>query len=322
MSQVIKLWDGTALPDVETLTGNSGGAIGPSGGNINVVGDGTTISIVGNPGTSTLTASFIGSTDISITGDTGGAQTGDAFTFSGGTTGLSFGGAADVFTLTFAGITANGGTVSLATDATASTVNIGTGAGAKTVQLGSTNTTSSLALRYGTADFTLASATGTVMNALDTGEITYPLQPAFAAYPSAQIDNVTGDGTLYKIIYNTELFDQNGDFNTGTSEFTAPVTGRYFFSYVGSVGGLTAAHTLGVGQLVTSDHTYTATYMNYASTAGAGASNGIYIASSSWIVPMDAGDIAYTNIGVFNGTKVVDIYAGDVNACFTGYLVC
>ena len=63
MSQITKLFDGTILPDVETLTGNSGGAVGPTGGNINVVGDTTTINIVGNPGTSTLTASLTGGTN-------------------------------------------------------------------------------------------------------------------------------------------------------------------------------------------------------------------------------------------------------------------
>lgn len=43
-----------------TLTGNSGGAVSPDGfGNINVVGDATTINIAGNPGTSTLTASVL-----------------------------------------------------------------------------------------------------------------------------------------------------------------------------------------------------------------------------------------------------------------------
>jgi len=41
------------------LTGNSGGGVGPTAQNIYVVGDGTTITIVGNPGTSTLTASLI-----------------------------------------------------------------------------------------------------------------------------------------------------------------------------------------------------------------------------------------------------------------------
>ena len=42
---------------VETITGNSGGAVGPNGAfNINIVGSGT-ISVVGNPGTNTLTIS-------------------------------------------------------------------------------------------------------------------------------------------------------------------------------------------------------------------------------------------------------------------------
>lgn len=44
---------------VATLTGNSGGSVGPTGGTINVVG-GTDITVVGNPGTSTLTISATG----------------------------------------------------------------------------------------------------------------------------------------------------------------------------------------------------------------------------------------------------------------------
>ena len=63
----------TGSGDTETLTGNSGGAVGPSAGNINVVGDATTITIAGNPGTHTLTASVTGSVGQTITGDTGGA---------------------------------------------------------------------------------------------------------------------------------------------------------------------------------------------------------------------------------------------------------
>lgn len=41
--------------NTETLTGNSGGAVPPTANNINVVGDGTYITTVGTPGTSTLT---------------------------------------------------------------------------------------------------------------------------------------------------------------------------------------------------------------------------------------------------------------------------
>lgn len=57
----------------ETLTGNTGGAVSPSANNINVVGDATTITIAGNPGTHTLTASVTGAVGQTITGDSGGA---------------------------------------------------------------------------------------------------------------------------------------------------------------------------------------------------------------------------------------------------------
>jgi hypothetical protein len=55
----VKFSSGGISP-IETLTGNSGGAVGPTAGNtINFVGDGTTINIAGNPGTNTLTVNVI-----------------------------------------------------------------------------------------------------------------------------------------------------------------------------------------------------------------------------------------------------------------------
>lgn len=70
---------GVTASEVDTLTGNSGGAVGPDGSNnINVVGDGTTITISGNPGTSTLTASVIpGSLIVTVTGNSGGTVSPD-----------------------------------------------------------------------------------------------------------------------------------------------------------------------------------------------------------------------------------------------------
>jgi hypothetical protein len=51
---------GVGSGNIESLTGNSGGAVDPDGlGNVNIVGDGTTIDIVGTPGTNTLTVSQI-----------------------------------------------------------------------------------------------------------------------------------------------------------------------------------------------------------------------------------------------------------------------
>jgi hypothetical protein len=56
MSQAGRFVTAGSLGAVETLTGNSGGAVGPTAGNINVVGTGS-ITVTDNPGTSTLTIS-------------------------------------------------------------------------------------------------------------------------------------------------------------------------------------------------------------------------------------------------------------------------
>jgi hypothetical protein len=57
----------------ETLTGNTGGPVPPTANNINVVGDGTTITTAGNPATSTLTISVAGGVATTYDCNTGSA---------------------------------------------------------------------------------------------------------------------------------------------------------------------------------------------------------------------------------------------------------
>ena len=72
----------SGMSNVDTLTGNTGGAVGPDGlNNINVVGDGTTIEVAGDAGTNTLTISAIGGSGVTIDGDSGSA-TGSTITFT------------------------------------------------------------------------------------------------------------------------------------------------------------------------------------------------------------------------------------------------
>jgi hypothetical protein len=59
---------------VDTLTSNTGGAVSPLAGNINVVGDGVTITGIGNPGAHTITLSAVATGEVStLTGNSGGA---------------------------------------------------------------------------------------------------------------------------------------------------------------------------------------------------------------------------------------------------------
>ena len=58
------------------------------------------------------------------------------------------------------------------------------------------------------------------------GHITNALQPAFLAKLSSDITNIAKDGSV-TIVFDTEIFDQNADYNNSNGYFTAPVTGRY-----------------------------------------------------------------------------------------------
>lgn len=86
MSQILfSIPGGSPGTIVQTLTGNSGGAVGPTGNNINVVGSGN-MTVTGNPGTSTLTVTISNSPSFSgtVTAGTGfTATTGDVTVTSG-----------------------------------------------------------------------------------------------------------------------------------------------------------------------------------------------------------------------------------------------
>ena len=246
-----------------------------------------------------------------------------------------------------ANVTLNGGTCNIGSDATSGAINIGTGAAARTTTigngtgatsivldcgtgplnlgtnaiartttLGNTTGASVLALKYGTGYFTLASATGTVMSALDTGEITYPLQSAFLANLSATTGNVTGTGTIYTIVFDTELFDQNSDYNNGTGTFTAPVTGIYSFYTSVSVPNCTVAFEIGVS-IVTTAKTYSTVLQRAASTQN-------WNASVSTLAKMTAADTAIVRVYITGEAGDTDkVYGNAVPTTrFSGQLVC
>ena len=149
-----------------------------------------------------------------------------------------------------------------------------------------------------------------------SGERTMPLQPAFLVTVASTISNVTGDGTAYTIVYDSEVYDQSGDMTTTT--FTAPVTGRYMLIFQGSVDGLTSSHTEGLWQLVTSNRTYSAAIDPYFSR---NASSGRYTYRICIVADMDSSDTSTSVLTISGGTKVVDVYQ-DVETYFSGALIC
>jgi len=66
---------------------------------------------------------------------------------------------------------------------------------------------------------------------IDTvGIITKPLQPCVLVHPSDDTQNpAISPGSWWTVVFDTERFDQNGDFSSNT--FTAPVTGKYLINF-------------------------------------------------------------------------------------------
>lgn len=60
-----------------------------------------------------------------------------------------------------------------------------------------------------------------------TGAVTMPSQPAFLAKLSTAQNNIVPTTIANVVQFDTEIFDQNADFDTSNYRFVAPVTGRY-----------------------------------------------------------------------------------------------
>lgn len=160
--------------------------------------------------------------------------------------------------------------------------------------------------------------TTNVMHIRTSGEINYPLQPAFFAFGAGGAD-LTGDGTAALIGASTawtEVYDQLSNFATGGT-FTAPVTGIYHFDGCVQGSDIGVLHTEGYIFLNASNRSVIGTLLNAgAVTATAGAT---FTVSSD--VDMDAGDTCTLTFVVSNSTKTVDV-STTANTHFSGRLVC
>ena len=155
--------------------------------------------------------------------------------------------------------------------------------------------------------------TNTAMQIDGNGHITKPLQPAFFATAGTQNNISVGSDQL--IVFGTEVFDQNSDFDTSNSTFTAPVTGQYHLSVQGYLKSIdTAASYVQVAIRVTNRSLY------WLISGAALASDPTYFPITiSTLVHMDANDTANVKFNQGSGTAQTDV---DNGLYFAGYLVC
>lgn len=149
-----------------------------------------------------------------------------------------------------------------------------------------------------------------------SGVFTNASQPAFGAYLSATVTNVTGDNTDYTVAFDATSFNRGSAFNASTGTFTAPVTGLYQLSGIIYYDGAAAAN-VGSWSITTSSRTYVFQLEVMANVTG-----GQMVSSGSELALMTAGDVARVHVQVSGGAKVVGLAGGASNGSyFSGILV-
>lgn len=188
----------------------------------------------------------------------------------------------------------------------------------RSYSMGITNTTAEESLRINTNNSASVSPiTGTnLWNMRTSGVRTMPLQPAFQVWATSAQTNVTGDGTPYVIQYATEIGDQGSNFST--PNFTAPVTGIYFFCSTLAMTGLGPAHTFMRSRIIINgDENSGVAYAESNPHAISYATSSAF--SGSVVYPLNAGDQISVYFQVNNGAKTVSLTID--NSFFSGFLI-
>jgi hypothetical protein len=163
---------------------------------------------------------------------------------------------------------------------------------------------------------TQAVGTSTATIALATSVVN-STQPAFVAYQSATVSNVTGDGTQYTILFDTVVRDQASNYSAGTGTFTAPVTGMYLFTSTVFVQFQAVVTTLQLF-FAASPNNYTIEFTN----AGTIYANSNTSLAGSAIIYLTATQTCHVTLISSGGTKTASVLAtSPIQTFFCGKLL-
>lgn len=143
----------------------------------------------------------------------------------------------------------------------------------------------------------------------------YVYQPsAFMATLSGNINNVTGNGTSYTVVFDNEIYDYLGEYDVATGQFVADRAGKYLFSCCLKLN-VPVNSTTAVVRLNTSNRTYELYRGSFANQRDS--SENVTV-NGAMVVDLDDGDGASIEVVVQGiGADTVDVLASD-GAVFSG----
>ena len=168
----------------------------------------------------------------------------------------------------------------------------------------------------------LGSALGTTSHIVidEAGCVTKPLQPAFLLEDDS--DTSLAHNTEQTLSFDSELFDQNADVTATT--FTAPVTGRYYFTASCLIDIGTGAATHVKNNYIRFLASNRSAFVGYGAVYSD--ANDRFQLKGSCLMDMDANDTIYTQVWFQrnSGTDVGTIVGSNPHLIthFSGYLAC
>ena len=147
------------------------------------------------------------------------------------------------------------------------------------------------------------------------GHITKPKQPAFLVKMDGTTSNIAIN-THHTAQFDTEIFDQNADFNTTNYTFTAPVTGRYQLNFSVYLYEFDDGADYYNAYISTSNRDYKVIL----DPGGLSADINYISFVVSHLADMDASDTAVAKVYQQGGTAQTDVINLDYTY-FSGYLV-
>lgn len=144
------------------------------------------------------------------------------------------------------------------------------------------------------------------------------------AYLSAPASDVTGDGTVYKVVYDSIVFDTCYNYNTSTGIFTASQSGNYLFYYNLDVRYIDSNHTAGQSYFILNEDSYNI-YLTCVNNPWNCSNGAVNIMNASTMIPLSAGQKVQVAVDIFNGSKTIMLNGGALSggglSTFGGYLI-
>lgn len=149
-------------------------------------------------------------------------------------------------------------------------------------------------------------------------------QPCFNVSLTTSVSNITGNGNVYKVLFDTINFDQASNItlnSAGNTIFTAPVTGNYYLEFDGVMENVVDPAISVASALITTTSGGVQTFLTNIGITKDGNNNSGF--SVNGVLNMSVGDTAYCSLFAFNGSSNSINLGGFSNQVtnFSGYLI-